>query len=39
MPLSPALLVGLDQQKRAHFLELWRATFPPPRAAGDVSPH
>jgi iron(III) transport system substrate-binding protein len=39
MPLSPALLVGLDQQKRAHFLELWRATFPPPGAASGVNPH
>ncbi|HEU0221905.1 MAG TPA: ABC transporter substrate-binding protein [Paracoccaceae bacterium] len=28
IPLTPALLVGLDQQKRARFLELWRSTFP-----------
>lgn len=27
IPLSPVLLVGLDQQKRAAFLELWRTTF------------
>lgn len=26
--LSPVLLLGLDQQKRAGFLALWRATFP-----------
>jgi ABC-type Fe3+ transport system substrate-binding protein len=25
--LSPMLLVGLDQQRRAHFIALWRATF------------
>lgn len=30
IPLSPVLLVGLDQQKRAQLLTLWRATFPPP---------
>lgn len=28
IPLSPMLLVGLDQEKRARFLDLWRATFP-----------
>ena len=28
IPLSPALLLGLDQQTRAHFLERWRKTFP-----------
>ncbi len=28
IPLSPILLVGLDQAKRARFLELWRTTFP-----------
>ena len=28
IPLSPVLLVGLDQQKRAGFLALWRETFP-----------
>lgn len=27
IPLSPVLLVGLDQQKRARFLKLWRDTF------------
>ncbi len=27
IPLSPVLLVGLDQQKRARFLQLWRGTF------------
>ncbi|GAB5377237.1 MAG: ABC transporter substrate-binding protein [Acuticoccus sp.] len=27
IPLSPVLLVGLDQQKRAAFLDLWRSTF------------
>lgn len=27
IPLSPVLLVGLDQQKRALFLDLWRETF------------
>lgn len=27
IPLSPVLLVGLDQQKRARFLQLWRSTF------------
>jgi ABC-type Fe3+ transport system substrate-binding protein len=27
IPLSPTLLLGLDQQKRAHFLARWRATF------------
>ncbi|SMX41072.1 ABC transporter substrate-binding protein [Maliponia aquimaris] len=27
IPLSPVLLVGLDQQKRALFLERWRETF------------
>jgi ABC-type Fe3+ transport system substrate-binding protein len=27
IPLSPALLVGLDQQKRALFLGRWRASF------------
>ena len=27
IPLSPALLLGLDQQKRAHFLARWRANF------------
>ncbi|MSU88815.1 extracellular solute-binding protein [Rhodobacteraceae bacterium 2CG4] len=27
IPLSPVLLVGLDRQKRARFLELWRGTF------------
>jgi ABC-type Fe3+ transport system substrate-binding protein len=25
--LSPILLVGLDQQRRAHFIDLWQATF------------
>jgi len=28
IPLSPALLVGLDRQKRALFLERWRSSFP-----------
>ncbi len=28
IPLSPVLLVGLDRQKRARFLQLWRQTFP-----------
>jgi ABC-type Fe3+ transport system substrate-binding protein len=28
VPLSPVLLVGLDQHKRQQFLDLWRATFP-----------
>ncbi len=28
IPLSPALLVGLDRQKRAQFIALWRSTFP-----------
>jgi ABC-type Fe3+ transport system substrate-binding protein len=28
IPLSPVLLLGLDRQKRATFLALWRATFP-----------
>jgi iron(III) transport system substrate-binding protein len=28
IPLSPVLLVGLDRQKRARFLDLWRETFP-----------
>ena len=27
--LSPVLLLGLDQHKRAQLLALWRATFPP----------
>ncbi len=27
IPLSPTLLLGLDQQKRAGFLARWRATF------------
>lgn len=27
IPLSPTLLLGLDQQKRASFLERWRQTF------------
>lgn len=27
IPLSPVLLLGLDQQKRAGFLARWRATF------------
>jgi ABC-type Fe3+ transport system substrate-binding protein len=27
IPLSPVIMVGLDQQKRAQFLELWRRTF------------
>ncbi len=27
IPLTPVLLVGLDQQKRAAFLDLWRGTF------------
>ena len=27
IPLSPTLLLGLDQQKRAAFLARWRATF------------
>jgi ABC-type Fe3+ transport system substrate-binding protein len=26
--LSPVLLLGLDQHKRAQLLALWRATFP-----------
>jgi len=30
IPLSPVLLVGLDQQSRAHFIDLWRATFSKP---------
>ena len=25
--LSPVLLAGLDQQRRAHFIALWRSTF------------
>lgn len=28
IPLSPALLVGLDRHKRALFLERWRSSFP-----------
>ena len=28
IPLSPTLLVGLDQHKRAQFLARWRAIFP-----------
>jgi ABC-type Fe3+ transport system substrate-binding protein len=28
IPLSPALLVGLDQHKRREFIARWRATFP-----------
>lgn len=31
IPLSPVLLVGLDRQKRAHFLALWRDTFARPQ--------
>ncbi|MFD0979106.1 ABC transporter substrate-binding protein [Tropicimonas aquimaris] len=27
IPLSPVLLVGLDRQKRAAFIDLWRSTF------------
>jgi iron(III) transport system substrate-binding protein len=27
IPLSPVLLVGLDQQRRQHFIELWRSSF------------
>ncbi|NHF74431.1 ABC transporter substrate-binding protein [Paracoccus xiamenensis] len=27
IPLSPVLLVGLDKEKRAHFLSFWRDTF------------
>lgn len=27
IPLSPVLLLGLDRQKRAGFLDLWRGTF------------
>lgn len=27
IPLSPVLIVGLDRQKQAGFLELWRKTF------------
>ena len=27
IPLSPTLLLGLDQQKRASFLARWRAAF------------
>lgn len=30
IPLSPALLVGLDSHKRALFLERWRNSFPGP---------
>ena len=30
IPLSPTLLLGLDRQKRAHFLARWRATFAQP---------
>ncbi len=30
IPLSPTLLLGLDQRKRALFLALWRSTFPRP---------
>jgi ABC-type Fe3+ transport system substrate-binding protein len=30
IPLSPTLLLGLDQQKRASFLARWRATFARP---------
>ena len=30
IPLSPTLLLGLDQQKRASVLARWRATFAPP---------
>lgn len=28
IPLSPALMVGLDSHKRRAFIALWRATFP-----------
>ena len=28
IPLSPVLLLGLDQEKRARFLDRWHATFP-----------
>ncbi|TPE52455.1 ABC transporter substrate-binding protein [Amaricoccus solimangrovi] len=31
IPLSPVLLVGLDRQKRARLLALWRETFPETR--------
>ncbi|MGV8984823.1 MAG: ABC transporter substrate-binding protein [Cypionkella sp.] len=27
IPLSPILLVGLDRQRRAHFIDLWRTAF------------
>lgn len=30
IPLSPVLLAGLDQQRRAHFIQLWRGTFAKP---------
>lgn len=30
IPLSPRLLLGLDDEKRAAFLARWRATFTPP---------
>jgi hypothetical protein len=29
IPLSPVLLLGLDREKRARFLDRWHATFPP----------
>lgn len=28
IPLSPVLLLGLDRQRRAQFIALWRKTFP-----------
>ncbi len=27
IPLSPVLLAGLDQQRRLHFIKIWRAAF------------
>lgn len=30
IPLSPVLLVGLDREKRAHFLAIWRGAFRQP---------
>lgn len=35
IPLSPALLVGLDQHKRQEFVTRWRSTFPKDQAPGD----
>lgn len=34
IPLSPVLLLGLDAQRRAQFIALWRKTFPGPHTKG-----